>query len=186
MFKTNNRNTKTWKCEICHWCRSGVFIVNFEHNFTPCSSVSIVNFDQVNADWEHSKPISTKLNSSVSLGANIQILQKKCSRHRYTELHSTMEAYHSPFLRLSTCKKKSPFINSGDITDQTILADSILNYYNLITKLLPDIGFAQEKWCNIKTFIQIYSRQKSMNEWTDHTLYRSKKCCCFFFGEIKV
>ena len=31
-----------------HWCRSDVFIVNFEH-FTPCSSVSIVNFEQVNA-----------------------------------------------------------------------------------------------------------------------------------------
>ena len=30
-----------------HWRRSGVFIVNFEH--TPCSSVSIVNFEQVNS-----------------------------------------------------------------------------------------------------------------------------------------
>ena len=40
MFKVNNRNTRT-RCEICskltiktpergHWCRSGVFIVNFE------------------------------------------------------------------------------------------------------------------------------------------------------------
>ena len=32
---------------------SGVFIVNFEHtNFTPCTSVSIFNLDQVNAGWE--------------------------------------------------------------------------------------------------------------------------------------
>ena len=41
MFKVNNRNTRT-RYEIClkltikapercHWCRSGVFIVNFEH-----------------------------------------------------------------------------------------------------------------------------------------------------------
>ena len=38
--------------ERCHQLRSGVFIVNFEHIFTPCSSVSIVNFEQVNAGWE--------------------------------------------------------------------------------------------------------------------------------------
>ena len=32
------------------WRRSGVFIVTFEHNFTPSSSnVSIVNCEQVNA-----------------------------------------------------------------------------------------------------------------------------------------
>ena len=41
IFKVNNRNTRT-RCKICskltiktpeirHWCRSGVFIVNFEH-----------------------------------------------------------------------------------------------------------------------------------------------------------
>ena len=41
MFNVNNRNTRT-RCEIFlkltiktperrHWCRSGVFIVNFEH-----------------------------------------------------------------------------------------------------------------------------------------------------------
>ena len=41
MFKVNNRNTRT-RCEICskltlkipeqrHWCRCGVFTVNFEH-----------------------------------------------------------------------------------------------------------------------------------------------------------
>ena len=41
MFKVNNRNTRT-SCEICsklkikitegcQWCRSGIFIVNFEH-----------------------------------------------------------------------------------------------------------------------------------------------------------
>ena len=34
------------------YLRSGVFIVNFEHVSTPCSSVSIVNFEQVNVGWE--------------------------------------------------------------------------------------------------------------------------------------
>ena len=36
----------------CPWRRSGVFSVNFEHIFTRCSSVSIGNFEQVNAGWE--------------------------------------------------------------------------------------------------------------------------------------
>ena len=31
--------------------RSGVFIVNFVHIFTPFSNVSIVNFEQVNVSW---------------------------------------------------------------------------------------------------------------------------------------
>ena len=61
MFKVNNRNTGT-KCEICskltikipeqrHWRRSGVFVVNFER-ISLCSSVSIVNFEQVHAGWD--------------------------------------------------------------------------------------------------------------------------------------
>ena len=50
------------RCEICskltiktpkrrQWRRFGVFIVNFEHVSHLCSSVSIVNFGQVNASW---------------------------------------------------------------------------------------------------------------------------------------
>ena len=31
------------------WRRSGVFIVNLFTYFTPCSSVSFINFDRVNA-----------------------------------------------------------------------------------------------------------------------------------------
>ena len=60
MFKVNNRNTRK-RCELCskltvktperrHWRHSGVFIVNLEH-FRPCSSVSIVNIEQVNTGW---------------------------------------------------------------------------------------------------------------------------------------
>ena len=57
MVKVNNRNT-TSRCEICSkltikipersWRRSGIFIVTY---FTHCSSLSIVNFEQVNAGW---------------------------------------------------------------------------------------------------------------------------------------
>ena len=50
MFKINNKDKD----------RSGIFIVNFEHisynyfiitYFIPCFSVSIVNFELVNAGW---------------------------------------------------------------------------------------------------------------------------------------
>ena len=56
LFKVNNRNTrKRWNMlkvskktsERCHWRCSGVFIVNFE----PFSSVSLVDFEQVNVGW---------------------------------------------------------------------------------------------------------------------------------------
>ena len=48
MFKVNNRNTRT-RCEIC----SKLTIKTTERGTysTPCSSVSIVNFEQINADW---------------------------------------------------------------------------------------------------------------------------------------
>ena len=50
------------RCEICseltiktpkrrHWCRFGIFTVNFEHILHLGSSVFIVNFEQVNAGW---------------------------------------------------------------------------------------------------------------------------------------
>ena len=42
LLKVNHRNTKT-RCEIC----SKLTL----KNFTPCSSISIVNFEQVNANW---------------------------------------------------------------------------------------------------------------------------------------
>ena len=56
MLKINNRNTRT-RCEICSkltikimasfWCLC--FLWTY---FTPSSSVSIVNFETVNAGWE--------------------------------------------------------------------------------------------------------------------------------------
>ena len=36
---------------VRHWCRFGVFIVNLEHISHLCSSLSIVNFEQVNTGW---------------------------------------------------------------------------------------------------------------------------------------
>ena len=47
MFKVNNKDSRTMPL-----APFGVFIVKFEYIFTPCSSVSIVNFEQVNAGWE--------------------------------------------------------------------------------------------------------------------------------------
>ena len=43
MFKVNNKDTKKTPLAYC--------IVNFEHISLLCSSVSIVNFEQINADW---------------------------------------------------------------------------------------------------------------------------------------
>ena len=56
LLKVNNRNTRK-RSEICsklkiktpkqrHWCRSGVFIINFEH---------ISHFEHVNADWREGR-----------------------------------------------------------------------------------------------------------------------------------
>ena len=61
MLKVNNRKTRI-RCEICsnltiktterrQWRLSGVLMLSL-NNFTPCSSVSIVNFEQVNAGWD--------------------------------------------------------------------------------------------------------------------------------------
>ena len=61
MFKVINRNIRP-RCKICskltiktperrQLLRSGVFIVNFEHISHLVFSVSIVNFEQLNAGW---------------------------------------------------------------------------------------------------------------------------------------
>ena len=52
MFKVNNRNTRT-RCEI----RSKLTIKTAEY-FRPCFSVSIVNFEKVNADWDELYAVS--------------------------------------------------------------------------------------------------------------------------------
>ena len=73
LFKINNRNSRRRR-EICsskltiktpglrHWRPSDVVIVNFEHispwDFTPFSSVSIVDFEHVNVGWKVADEIS--------------------------------------------------------------------------------------------------------------------------------
>ena len=82
-LKVNNRNTRT-KCEI--WCRSFVFIINFEHISNLVLSVSIVNFKKVNADWGSGvvKWLSVLYNfiqqSLISGFAQIQNLLAACWR----------------------------------------------------------------------------------------------------------
>ena len=59
MFKVNNTNTRT-RCGICSKLtiktrERGVVLVTFLLTFniiTPCFSVFIVNFEQVNAAWD--------------------------------------------------------------------------------------------------------------------------------------
>ena len=59
------KNKTRKRCEVCskliiktqerrHWCCSGVFIVNFKH-FIHFSSVSILDFKQVNVSWVNVK-----------------------------------------------------------------------------------------------------------------------------------
>ena len=61
VLQVNNRNNRT-RCEICskltiktperhHWCRSGVFIGNFEHISHLVLVFSIVKFKHVNTGW---------------------------------------------------------------------------------------------------------------------------------------
>ena len=47
MFKVNNEDTKTTPLAL-FWCLYSYFWTYF----TPCSSVSIVNFEQINAVWD--------------------------------------------------------------------------------------------------------------------------------------
>ena len=46
MFQVNKKDTRTTPVASFY-----VFIVNLEH-FAPCSSVSVVNFEQINAGWD--------------------------------------------------------------------------------------------------------------------------------------
>ena len=53
MFKVNNKNTRTiWKCwlDLTYGDLNYVYIM-----FTPFSSVSIVDFKQVNVSWVRTK-----------------------------------------------------------------------------------------------------------------------------------
>ena len=56
LFKVKNRNNRRIETleqdvKYDHWRRSSVIIVNIVQYSTPCSSVSFVNLEQVNAGW---------------------------------------------------------------------------------------------------------------------------------------
>ena len=65
LFKVNNWSTRLM-CEtcskltekisdLCHWRHFGIFIFNFEQiSYIVCFDVSIVDFEQVNGDWDGS------------------------------------------------------------------------------------------------------------------------------------
>ena len=78
LLKVNNRNTRT-RCEICSKLTihqnddNGVILVSLLltlNIFTPCSSVSIVNFQHVIAGWvsKEIEPISHQCSISISSG----------------------------------------------------------------------------------------------------------------------
>ena len=67
MFKVNNK-TPEW----CHW----YFCCSFWIYFTPCFSVSVVDFEQVNVNWEVSN-IHRKLKLQESVTARLFFHQKK-------------------------------------------------------------------------------------------------------------
>ena len=50
MFKVDNKDTRTTPL-TSFWC---LYFLNWTY-FTPCSSVSIVNFEHVIGDWEFSE-----------------------------------------------------------------------------------------------------------------------------------
>ena len=59
MFKVNNRNIRT-RCEI--WSKLAI-----KTPFTPCSSVSIINFEHVNTGWDSKERTAIFQNTSGSL-----------------------------------------------------------------------------------------------------------------------
>ena len=85
MFKVNNKNTRI-RCEICsklttktpercQWGRSGVFIVNFEH--ISQLAVSIVNFEQVNANWVATKTFQSYKKYNLKVPENFHFNENK-------------------------------------------------------------------------------------------------------------
>ena len=67
----------------CHRGRPGVFIINFELCFTPFSSVSAVDFEQVNASWVYQLSLYDNLSQGLLL-TNIQLL--KPSQHSQNKI----------------------------------------------------------------------------------------------------
>ena len=67
-----------------HWRRFGVFIVNFEHISHLCSSVFIVNLEQLNADWEDNCVILTL----ISVNLPVKFLWKRPDIFCYEKINN--------------------------------------------------------------------------------------------------
>ena len=112
LFKVNNRNTRK-RCEICpkltiktpkrrYRRRSGMFIVNFEHIVHLFKSVSVVDFEQLNASWEvvAVRPLfklfwSSPTNIFTYLKSTIETLEKVWNKFKLHNLTSSWCFYCS-------------------------------------------------------------------------------------------
>ena len=72
MFKVSNKDTRTTPL-ASFWCLSCQLWIYF----TPCSSVSNVNFEHVNTDWR--KVTSNDLRITTSLQQSVFFLKMACS-----------------------------------------------------------------------------------------------------------
>ena len=99
-FKVNNRNTRT-ECEICpkltiktpEW-RQGFYCQLWTY-FTLCSSVSIVNFEHVNAGW---KVIVLYYYLGSRAGFFVDLLFNLSALYFMTTWFSSKDSFTLPFL----------------------------------------------------------------------------------------
>ena len=81
MFKVNNRNTRT-SCEICS-------------KFTPCFTVSIVNFEQVNAEWVQTPSLMKERNANHTFTLGCEIDLFAIPRKRFINIYKLLlKDYH--------------------------------------------------------------------------------------------
>ena len=101
------------------WPRSGIFTVNFKH-FTPCSNVSIVNFEHVIAGWvsliltkntdSHKGPMTEKKTETDKRNHTISFSGKLHSNHRLGEClwECLWCSVKKMFLKISQNLQKTP------------------------------------------------------------------------------
>ena len=90
MFTVNNKEIRT--TPMTSWRRSGAFIVNLEHISPLVPSVSIVNFEQVNADWVKNYDPALKMFLSYYLQAIMQWVGGNLITQNM-QIHTSVTAY---------------------------------------------------------------------------------------------
>ena len=99
MFEVNNRNTRTW-CQIC----PKLTIKTPERRHWPCFSVSIVNFEQVNADWH----ITTSENGCFTVQKVRSTPQAITPKNEVNEYFTTSDVLQKMmFLKVSQYSRES-------------------------------------------------------------------------------